>query len=149
MGSENGQFVKQILKDECLFNDKRNARYNARKTGRFGFPNEDDYSLVSGSNLQEANFKTEMSFKLSMEQSTSVKLGLSSHQHNIQTDNENTQWDQSQEGQSVAVSHINQPRDDEAVPESKKSTLKIPDNKSMFSQYDVMSQYSNYIEIKD
>ena len=84
-----------------------------------------------------------------MEQSTSVKLGLSSHQQNIQTENENTEWEQSQECQSVAVSHINQPRDDEAVPESKKSTLKIPDNKSMFSQYDVMSQYSNYIEIKD
>ena len=49
IGSENGLFVKKILKDECLFNDKRNARYNARKTGRFGFPNEDDYSLESGS----------------------------------------------------------------------------------------------------
>ena len=32
--------------------------------------------------------------------------------------------------------------------EDGKSTLHFPDNKSMFSQFDVMSQYSNYIETK-
>ena len=32
------------------------------------------------------------------------------------------------------------------APEDGKSTLNFPDNKSMFSQFDVMSQYSNYID---
>ena len=32
------------------------------------------------------------------------------------------------------------------APEDEKSTLNFPDNKSMFSQFDVMSQYSNYID---
>ena len=32
------------------------------------------------------------------------------------------------------------------APEDDKSTLNFPDNKSMFSQFDVMSQYSNYID---
>ena len=32
------------------------------------------------------------------------------------------------------------------TPEDDKSSLNFPDNKSMFSQFDVMSQYSYYID---
>ena len=35
------------------------------------------------------------------------------------------------------------------IPEDERSAHNYPDNKSMFSQYDVMSQYTNYMEQKN
>ena len=35
------------------------------------------------------------------------------------------------------------------IAEDEKSAQNYPDNKSMFSQYDVMSQYTNYIDQKN
>ena len=35
------------------------------------------------------------------------------------------------------------------IAEDEKSAQNYPDNKSMFSQYDVMSQYTNYMDQKN
>ena len=53
---------------------------------------------------------------------------------------------QSQCGLSEAHSHLGNLKNEMVAPYDEKSTVNFPDNKSMFSQFDVMSQYSHYIE---
>ena len=89
-----------------------------------------------------------MSFEKSKENINDHETGEKAKNRCLQIKIEGPERDQSLDGRSVAFSHLNQLRNEMVEPEDGKSTLHFPDNKSMFSQFDVMSQYSTYIESK-